>query len=531
MIYSLIVPVFAAVLISVLLAIPVVLLAAPYYAGLALVRSAHVLADGYGLRRTTSHPAPVTPPPPKRTDDREPAHLHYLSNQAWLDAWHVAQLGGVELPAVARANWQKIVFHYFTRAPAPTPTTPTPTQPPQQHSAWEHAVGATLLLGMATGFLFAGAVLLLVALGTVAILGVLFGASIVARYLLRGIDTALLRLRGITLTCKHCAHRVPFPEYACPGCKIRHRDLRPGRYGLTHRTCRCGKRFPTLVVLKSYALEGFCPLCDRPLAKDTGASAEIVIPMFGASGAGKTQLMTVLTIAVEAMTTRGGGRFDFADETSRTWAVDARRVVGSGGPAPKTMTQAQPAVSMHIRPKKGGRRLVHIFDAAGEIFDEERRIEEQHQLTLAKTFVFVVDPLSIDRVWESVDAQHQDEWDGVRAHTEPKGVFERTVQTLHAMGVDTGKVRLVVVVSKSDLLRKAGRAALGTDGESTREWLTETLELDNMIRAMEHNFRDVSFFLTTALTDEPRTPTIALRRSSGVPSPTRVSACEGPRSR
>lgn len=497
MISAFVLPVLAAVLFTVLLAVPVVVVTAPYFAGVTLVQTVRALADGYGLGGD-SHPAPVEPPPAKRAEGREPAYLHYPGSQAWYDVRHAARLGGLALRGVVVTNWQRIVAHQFAARPGTGPTSPL-----GQKSAGSHAVGASLVLGLGVGLLLAGAVLLLTVLGVALALGALLAAALVARYVLRGVDTALLRIRGITLTCKYCAHRVPFPDYTCSRCeRVQHRDVRPGRYGLTHRTCRCGGRFPTMVVLKSYALDAHCPHCSMPLAKGTGGAAEIILPVFGAASAGKTQLIIVLTIAVETMASRGEGRFEFADDSSRTWSTEARRMLGTSGRATKTAPQAQPAISMHVQPRAGARRLVHVFDAAGEIFNEERLIQEQHQLTLARTFVFVIDPLSIDQVWEGIDAGHQAAWEGVKAHSEPWKVFERTVQTVRAMGVQTHKVRLVVVISKADLMTQAGRPAADTDGQTVREWLAQTLELGNMVRAMEHNFRDVSYFLTAALTTE-----------------------------
>ena len=57
--------------------------------------------------------------------------------------------------------------------------------------------------------------------------------------LLRGADSALLRIKNIRILCPYCGHRVPYPGCFCPGsaCDRKHRDVRPGRFGIIRRYC------------------------------------------------------------------------------------------------------------------------------------------------------------------------------------------------------------------------------------------------------------------------------------------------------
>jgi hypothetical protein len=83
-------------------------------------------------------------------------------------------------------------------------------------------------------------------------------------------------------------------------------------------------------------------------------------------------------------------------------------------------------------------------------------------------------------------------------------VFEQTVQNIAHMGVATHRARLIVAVSKADLV-KVELTDLGLrDEQAIRNWLSDDLELDHMVRAMDHAFKEVRFVLTTALLDEGR---------------------------
>ncbi len=52
--------------------------------------------------------------------------------------------------------------------------------------------------------------------------------------------------------------------------------------------------------------------------------------------------------------------------------------------------------SLRVAPPQGAERVVHVFDAAGEVFASRERTQELRYLRIARTFLFVVDPLSVE---------------------------------------------------------------------------------------------------------------------------------------
>src|SRR5437764_8775248 len=150
--------------------------------------------------------------------------------------------------------------------------------------------GAT---GMAVGTALGAAIAACCALIQLVAVGVSAALVRAAGATLRGADSALLRVKNIRMVCPACSERVPYPGYVCPGagCARRHRDVRPGRFGIMRRRCRCGTRMSTLLLFGSSRMAAFCPYCGHPLEHRPGEAPETVLPFFGATGAGKTLLL------------------------------------------------------------------------------------------------------------------------------------------------------------------------------------------------------------------------------------------------
>ena len=75
---------------------------------------------------------------------------------------------------------------------------------------------------------------------------------------LRLADSAVLRIKNIRMVCPSCGERVRYPGYECPGdadpsssMPQKHRDIRPGRYGIVRRRCLCGASMRTLLLFGS----------------------------------------------------------------------------------------------------------------------------------------------------------------------------------------------------------------------------------------------------------------------------------------
>jgi hypothetical protein len=442
-------------------------------------------AQAFGIS-AAERAAPIAEPPRHHPENgREPAYEHYLFGQARRDlAVALKRAFGQarsEFPAAAR----RIADRYLDG-------------PWDAEELLFRLFGLMLLAGLFLGTLasvFLLAVVTMVQLLITAALAALGVSGILA---LRAVDSALLRVKGIRITCPKCYRHIAYPSYRCPGCSAWHHDIRPGRYGVLRRHCSCGgERLPTLLVLGSHRLTAFCPYqgCEVQLADTSGTAAETMLAFFGGSNAGKTRL---LTVAVMALKDGAWGK------TAATYAdrMTARRVgeltpaVFSDLPTPKTGTDQPRAYSLYLAPPGKKRRLVHLFDTAGEKFSDPEKVAALEYFRSASTFIFVIDPFSIDRIWGKLPPARQSEITP-RAEHSPAYVFQQVVQNVEEMRVDLKRVRLGVAVSKADMLTAEQLPAPGPGSPAIEQWLVE-MDLEHVVRSMRHVFGEVRFFHTAA---------------------------------
>jgi hypothetical protein len=317
---------------------------------------------------------------------------------------------------------------------------------------------------------------------------------------LRAVDSAVLRLRNIRMVCPNpnCYERVPYPSYECPGraCSRRHRDVRPGRFGILRRRCECGTRMKTLLLFGSAQMDAYCPYCDKSLEHRPGKTAETVLPFFGAIGAGKTRLLfsvvtQLLLWSEEARPGRERFTAGLADTATTGKLEDASRWLSPDSAIGKTPAELPRAYL--IRMTAGhDRRLLHMFDAAGEFFHTPGRTQELRYLNKAETFILVIDPLSVEAYWDRLLPEQQAKLKAMRsAAPSPELAYQQAHQEIEAMGVRLKKTRLAVVFSRADLI--------GTPGDDVAAWATDELGLGNLVRSVRLNFREACFFHTAAV--------------------------------
>ncbi|MEV6843094.1 hypothetical protein [Actinoplanes sp. NPDC051411] len=471
-----------------LLAFPFVFTAFSLYeAGRMFAAWGKGVRSGLGLG-ADAQPVTVRPPVERWDGKREPAYVQYLFGPVWRDIKHTVAVAREAARKAVTARFKLVQTRYFV------PSDDRPDEP-----LGNRFVGVGRYAALAFAAVLAAALLtVLFAVQAVAIV-VLWLIGIAAIYLLRGADSLLLLGRGIRITCPNpdCYRRVPYPTYQCDKCRTMQHDVRPGRYGMLHRYCKCGNRMPTLLMLGSHRLKGFCPYCDKELEQSAGRAPEIVLPVFGSPGAGKTQFLGAVAMASETLTGRSGGSARPADDYTGKWYHQTTDAFTRGSAMTKTATVAQHAYSMRL--EVGGKaRTLKMFDAAGEIFKSSSLIREMGYLQARATYVMVIDPLSLPRLWDSLDAARQKELKPIRAEAPPQMVFEETVQTMHGMNIRTTGARLAVVLSKADLIRPQIMAAEVGTSDSIRAWLQGPLEQGNLIRAMDHEFASGRYFLTAA---------------------------------
>ncbi|WP_326561235.1 TRAFAC clade GTPase domain-containing protein [Micromonospora sp. NBC_01796] len=373
-------------------------------------------------------------------------------------------------------------------------------------------VGVAGLVGFVGGAAL-GAALVTIAAGSLAAVAWLIGLALVA--VLRATDRMWQKVFRASGSCPRCYHLTTLPAYRCPGTHSTqerregddlHRDIRPGRLGVLWRRCSCGQRLPTTVLRAARVLQACCPHCSEPLHQGAAVSTDIRIPVFGASSAGKTQLIMAALVSMlgPGPGQHGGSgtdsdRVTLADEHSQRRYNEYLRLVQEDRAAPKTDAAQQPiAVTLDIR---DGRRsaLVHLFDAAGEALVDPRVSATYAYLDYARTLLFVLDPFSIPAVRDlSSDAFTDLFLEANPAQHDPEDSYQSTVMRLRGYGVHTARQRLAFAVTKRDLLEQLPVGVdLGTDSDAVRDWLVAR-ELDNLVSAANRDFAEVRFFLVSS---------------------------------
>jgi hypothetical protein len=421
-----------------------------------------------------------------RPPDGEPAELSYFYGPAFNEIEQVATVAFKLAMELQRRGWKLVQASFSNRGRGSFAGKLYLTAP----------LGISGAAGMAAGIVFGaiGFAVVAVVHAVVAAL-ILVGMQLIGRTL-RVIDTGLLRIKNIRMTCPNCFERVTYPAYKCvgAGCGRMHKDVRPGSYGMARRRCLCGHMLPTLLLLGSSRLDAYCPHagCGRPMEHRPGEAQEIVLPFFGAAGAGKTRLMYGI---VTLLRSAPGLETEFADAATELGLAEVKELLAPGKSPMKT-TAALPRGQLLRVKSGGGTRLLQLFDSAGERFYQSESTQELGFLNKARTFVLVIDPLSIDHLWASLPAERQDELVAVKSEApSPDLAYQQTHQEMEAMGVRLKKARLAVVFSRADLLDKP-------DGQSVGDWAEETLGLGNLARSVRLEFGDVEFFRTACVLED-----------------------------
>ncbi|MDX6344477.1 MAG: hypothetical protein QOH87_4615 [Trebonia sp.] len=452
---------------------------AAYFSGLARVL---VRRDPTWLSRAGPARWPKVPP------GGDPAVLQYFYGPALADADHAVRAAYLD----CRALWlrcARVVAVAFT-ADAALLTAPFGI-------GWAVGMGIGGVLGVA-----AAAGCACVHLLTVGISAVLVRAAGTA---LRAADSAVLWVKNIRMVCPSCYERVPYPGYECPGasCTRRHRDIRPGRFGILRRRCQCGTTMRTLLLFGSSGMSAFCPHCGQSLEHRPGKAPEIVLPLFGAVGAGKTRLLFSMVTQLQLWSqgpSRGAGRqagqpglrltVEFGDAATTRKLEHASELLSPESVTDKTPPELPRAYIIRLITGRGS-WILHMFDAAGELWYASEQTQKLRFLDKARTFILVIDPLSIEAFRDRLPAERRAGLPAVEAEPSPEVAYQLALQQIEAMSVPVGKSRLAVVFSRADL----------TDDlpGDVAAWACDELGLGNLVRSARLNFQEACFFHTAAV--------------------------------
>ena len=215
-----------------------------------------------------------------------------------------------------------------------------------------------------------------------------------------------------------------------------------------------------------------------------------MLPLFGAADAGKTRLLFSLVTQLRLWS---GPRLTvtFGDTATTQKLEHAGELLGPESVTAKTPLELPHAYIIRLTAGRA-RRIFHMFDAAGELFYTAERTQELRFLDKARTFILVIDPLSVPAFRDRLPAERRTGLATVHAAApSPDAAYQLAHQEIEAMGVPLRKSRLAVVFSRADLTDDAvGDVAA---------WASEELGLGNLVRSARLTFAEVGFFHTAAV--------------------------------
>lgn len=335
------------------------------------------------------------------------------------------------------------------------------------------------------------------------------------------IDRIYIHVNKIKNACPNpdCQAAFLIPMYQCPKCGKMHKRLTPGTLGILHRTCECGQKLPTTFLNGRGNLSASCPVCTMKLSGNT-ASRQYAIPVIGGPSVGKT---CYINMTIKDMVTRvapsKNWKIDFISEADRKNFENAERSIEKGIRPLKTESDSLTAFQMMITlpNEKIGRRL-YLYDIAGEMFSSSMDIQRNNAYNYANGFIFMIDPLSIDRFAMRMEDKIDLKSYGVSSKSFDDILNIMLINLEKMFGLtakDILNMNIAVVINKMDiptLEEEIGREAVQRAVSESNVKLTasdaanalckkflEDNEEGNFVRSIDSKFKKVRYFTCSAL--------------------------------
>lgn len=369
---------------------------------------------------------------------------------------------------------------------------------------------AGIIAGTFTGF-FLGAI---TSIAFLLLLGVLVLGVLIASGTTRLVELSVLAVRGITIECQNCHDRALRPVYRCSTCSARHRRLVPGLSGVAHRTCQCLTPLPTLLAAGKAKLAAQCASCGTQLPVKGLTAPTFHIPVIAGPAAGKSIFMHC---AISRLLVRGGDdEFEFADEQAKIQFRNTMKLGVLEDPRRITKTRnVRPrAYNVYVgKEKSTKRRLLYLYDPAGEISESADQLADSPFLQYTKGVVFVIDPFSLRAVRSATGRTLLRQ---VNASTsDVRSAAERFVETLRERAGKRSKrleLPVAVVITKADALRDEATVRhpyatldqAATDPNlraerdaAVRAWLKDIGSSGDLVSSLDSNFTATSYFVVS----------------------------------
>jgi len=385
---------------------------------------------------------------------------------------------------------------------------------------WDKAKGIFLGTASVAVILFGTAFFILASAVHVVVLVALLVTIYLAFSLVYLLERAVLLIKKYFTVCPICHEKFDLPEYFCPGCGAVHRRLIPSSYGILWRTCRCGTRLPATFFLKRGELRSRCSKCEELLEQDHLESRKIFVPIVGGPAVGKSAF---LYSAAQRLLDEEAGRLglvaSFAEAASEGDLARAKAALQTGRAPDKTVDTLPRAFNIRLE-GRGGRRLLYLYDPAGEAFNDTTDLILHRFQGFLSGMIFLIDPFSI----RAVRAEYADQLSGLETALNPSRLpvtdaLSRVLVTMeeHFGLAKTGRLKspVAVVLSKLDafdLDDRLGEPAISRHITAASEPLDRARARDSVIRdqlvrwdqadlvqQLETRFTRVAYFSCTAL--------------------------------
>lgn len=210
-------------------------------------------------------------------------------------------------------------------------------------------------------------------------------------------ESTYVAIKGFFTVCPECHAKMPLPHYLCPRCGEAHQRLIPSSYGILRRTCRCGERLPTTFWGGRGKIPARCPNpdCHHLLSDAVAESKKHFVPIFGGPQVGKSALLSAaISELIDQAQHRGFASFFLHDKAAK----DFERVqeqLARGRVPDKTRDPLPRAFNLELRKPGEDRRLLYLYDPAGELFTSDEHLVAQSYQAYLSGVIFLVDPFSL----------------------------------------------------------------------------------------------------------------------------------------
>ncbi|WP_245623268.1 TRAFAC clade GTPase domain-containing protein [Spirillospora albida] len=422
--------------------------------------------------------APVTLAGPSPVAAPEISYRHYLLGQVWRDWWAITR---TVVPRVRRTA--RGVLAALTR-----------TLVGGFWGLFLFPVWAALCAGIVAAAVPAAVFVLALTVLYGAVATAWLAAWLACVLVLAAIERGFMAYGRILQTCPHpfCYERIALPVYACPGCGARHPRLAPGPAGAFRHVCRCGARLPTTVPLGRFRLAAYCPHCGGRLPERIGRVRVEPLPFVGGPGAGKTTFMMLGIRALHDRARAARGRLAFVEQRHAQAYAGALRAFERGGRLTKTGPELPLATMLDVELPGRARRILYLFDPAGEHFTGATEVESLRYLDHGEALLFIVDPFALPHVRRALTGDERGlvEGAGAASDEDPADTFQRVLNELRSRPDRGRQKRVAVVVTKTDLLV---RTEVGRRLGDVRGWLGG-VGLGNTVRTLDQVAGEVRYF-------------------------------------